>query len=211
MKTKNNIFGLLALLAGIGSLIGCSKSDTYADLLEREGRSINAYIVKHGIKVISEEQFTNQDSITDLSKNEYVLFRNTGVYMQIVHKGTGARIEEDKTIGMLCRFTERNVEKDTLQLTNNVLFYGALVDKMYISNNSGTFSGWFDSSSSLMYTTYKTTAVPSGWLAAIPYLKIGRIEPLAHVRLIVPSTQGQKNAATSVYPCFYDLTFQRAL
>ena len=36
-----------------------------------------------------------------------------------------------------------------------------------------------------------------------------RTDNLAHVRLIVPGSQGQANASANVYPCFYDITYQR--
>lgn len=205
------IFYLLSLFLGIFLFAACSDSDTYADQLERETNAINAYITKQGIKVISEEQFARQNSMTDVAKNEYVLFSNTGVYMQIVSKGVGEDIKKGETTTVLCRFSERNLMTDSLQLTNNVLYYGGMVDKMSVTNTSGTFSASFDSRSSLMYKAYQTTAVPNGWLAAMPYLKIGRLEPLAHVKLIVPSSQGQKAAVNGVYPCLYDLTFQRGL
>ena len=66
-----------------------------------------------------------------------------------------------------------------------------------------------------MANAYKSTSVPSGWLVSIPYVNIGRLidakSKLAHVKLIVPSQQGQVSASRGVYPCMYDITFQRGL
>ncbi len=93
----------------------CNKTETYADQLERETEAINSFIVKKRINVISEEQFAKQGNTTDTTKNQYVLFPNTGVYMQIVEKGTGEVIKKGETATVLCRFTERNLLRDTLQ------------------------------------------------------------------------------------------------
>ena len=71
-----------------------------------------------GIKVISEEQFEKQGNTTDVSKNQYVLFASSGVYMQIIDKGTGEPLKKGETATVLCRFTENNLITDTLQLTN---------------------------------------------------------------------------------------------
>lgn len=87
---------LLAVLAVVLAFSSCSKSETYADQLERENDAIHAFIVKKGINVITEAQFTKQGNTTDTTKNQYVLFPNTGIYMQIVEKGTGEVIKKER-------------------------------------------------------------------------------------------------------------------
>lgn len=204
----------MLLLAGV-AFVGCNKSETYADQLERQTEAINAYIVRSGINVISEEQFAAQGNTTDVSQNQYVLFSSSGVYMQIVEKGTGEPIKRGETATVLCRFSERNLMTDSLQLSNQFLVYSSLVDKIFVTNTSGTFRASFDPSSSLMYNVYRSTSVPSGWLVPMPYIGLGRLNSsdarLAHVRLIVPSQQGQLNATQAVYPTLYDITMQRGL
>lgn len=211
---KKIIF-FLVVLAAVLAFSSCSKTETYADQLERESEAINAFIIKKGIKVISEEQFAKQGNTTDTTKNEYVLFPNIGVYMQIVEKGTGEIIKKGETATVLCRFTERNLITDALQLSNQFLVFGPTVDKMSVTNTSGTYTASFDQTSSVMYNIYKNTSVPGGWLVPMPYVGIGRLatatSKLSRVKLIVPSQQGQVHATKNVYPCFYDLTFQRGL
>lgn len=206
---------LLVAFVGILAMISCNNNDSYADQLDRERNAINAYIVKHGIKVISEDQFNNQGEITNVDKNEYVMFANTGVYMQIVDRGVGENIKKGETATVLCRFDEYNILRDTLQLSNNVLATSGVVDKMSVTNTSGTFTAAFDPSSSVMAKAYNQNAVPTGWLVPMPYIKIGRIktatDKLARVRLIVPSSQGHQKASDGVYPCFYDITYGRGL
>ena len=80
---------LFLLLIGVMMLAACNDGETYADQKKRETAAINAFIQKNKIKVISESQFYAQDSTTDVSQNEYVLFPTTGVYMQIIDKGCG--------------------------------------------------------------------------------------------------------------------------
>jgi len=212
MKKISFLLGILAVVLAFSS---CNKTETYADQLDRENEAINAYIVKHGIKVISEEQFEKQGNTTDVSKNQYVLFASSGVYMQIIDKGTGEPLKKGETATVLCRFTENNLITDTLQLTNSILYFGKTVDKMSVTNTSGTYTASFDPKSSVMYEAYRSTSVPAGWLIPLQYINLGRLttptSKLAKVKLIVPSQQGQINATQSVYPCFYDITYQRGL
>ena len=63
-----------------------------------------------------------------------------------------------------------------------------------------------------MYTAYSDKSVPAGWLVPFTYINIGRQvsteQPIAKVRLIVPHSQGQKDASSRVYPCFYEISYQ---
>lgn len=207
------IKSLIFVMLGIMALASCNNSETYADQKKKERSAINAYIAKHNIKVITEEEFFDNDSTTDVSKNEYVLFKSSGVYMQIVNKGCGKKLKDGETATVLCRFTERNLLTDTTQLSNAILSYATLVDKLSVRKSSGTFSASFFTDSSLMYQAYSSAAVPKGWLVPLSYIYIGRPkdehEQIAKVNLIVPHTQGQQYASQSVYPCHYELTYQR--
>ena len=125
-------------------LSSCNNEETYADQLSREKAAIEKYIKDHNIKVISEGQFFANDTTTDVSKNEYVLLNSSGVYMQIVNKGCGSKLKDGETATVLCRFNEYNLLTDSLILSNNVLYYSAIVDKMSVTNTSGTYSASFD-------------------------------------------------------------------
>ena len=204
----------MLLLALVGAVVftSCSDSETYADQKKKERSAINSYIAKNGIKVISEDEFF-KDSLTDTTKNEFVLFESSGVYMQIIRKGCGEKIKDGENATVLCRFTERNLMTDSLQLSNDIISYASLVDKMNVKRNSGTFTASFDASSSVMYSVYGSTSVPSGWLVPLAYIKLGRPasenDQIAKVRIIVPHAQGQQYAVQGVYPCLYDITYER--
>lgn len=204
----------LAALAGLMLITSCSDTETYADKKKKERSAISRYIKNQNITVISEEKFFSQDSTTDVSKNEFVLFESSGVYMQIIRKGCGEKLKIGETATALCRFNEYNLlESDsTLQLTN-IYQYKWLVDKLNVNNNSGTINGSFISGSSLMYTRYGQAAVPSGWLTPLSYVNLGRPEKdgdqVAKVKIIVPHSEGQSDASSNVYPCLYELTYER--
>ena len=66
-----------------------------------------------------------------------------------------------------------------------------------------------------MYRAYGngSTTVPQGWLVPLTFINLGRYihadDEIAKVRLIVPHDMGQAYATASVYPCLYDITYQR--
>ena len=228
MKKPTTYIALLLLVALFAS---CKDGETYAAQKNKERKAIDAFIQRDivvrdedgtvvcnvgKVNPISEEQFLNQDSTTDLSKNEYVLFSNSGIYMQIVRKGVGEKLEPGKTARIICRFVEFNILGDSIQLRNDVYYWHPSPDIMKISNNYGSFSGSFDTEingGGAMYLKYGSTSVPNGWLVPFSYIRIGRQdnaeEGIAKVRLIVPHTEGQTSAVGNVYPCFYELTFQK--
>lgn len=210
MKKLNLI---IMTLVAVMALAACNDSVTYADLKKKERNAINRYITSHKIQKITEAEFEKKGFVTDTTKNEYVLFESTGVYMQIVRKGGGEKLKDGETATVLCRFKEYNIlEGDSaLQLTN-ITQYSWQVDKMSVKNTSGTFKASFISGESLMYSKYSKLAVPSGWLVPLTYINLGRIpkgEETALVRLIVPHTQGQSDASSNVYPCLYELSLER--
>ena len=210
---KNFKLLICVVLAAL-AFASCSDTETYADMKKKERSAINRYIANKKINVISESQFEQQGCTTDTAKNEFVLFENTGVYMQIQREGCGEKLKEGETATVLCRFNEYNLIKSDSTLTlSNIYAYTWLVEKMIVKNTSGTYSGTFDTKSSLMYSQYKSAAIPSGWLVPLSYIKLGRLtsanEQIAKVKLIVPHSQGQSNASQYVYPCLYEITYER--
>lgn len=237
---KNLLFAIIAF-AAVFSFAACNDSETYADLRNKELDSISAFLKNEKITVIDEatfkERFEKRKTdasvkLTDCSpsKNEYVLFESNGVYMQVVDDGCGDYIQQGKSQEVLVRFSEYcinelaridSVNYTNLTLSNNMRYYSPNVDKMVVTNTSGTFQASFDTSSSLFAQTYNTSSyyssvsgtVPSGWLVPFTWVKIGRVlnegESIAHVRLIIPHSYGSTVAASSVYAYYYDMTLQK--
>ena len=202
---------LLAVVGAVIALTACNDHETYADQKKRERTAIKAFIQDQNINVISEEEF-KRDTITDVSKREFVLFDNTGIYMQIVRKGCGEKIKSGETTNVLCRFNEYNLLTDSLIHTNNVLYYASLPDKMAVTNMLGTFTASFTSG---VMMSYYGSSVPAGWLIPLSYVNVGRMvsdgDELAKVKLIVPHSQGSSTALANVTPCYYELTYERGL
>jgi hypothetical protein len=87
---------------------------------------------------------------------------------------------------------------------------------MSVKNTLGTFSASFDPTSSLIYNKYgssNNTSVPEGWLVPLSYINLGRPinegDEIARVKIIVPHTKGHPYATAGVYPCLYNLTYER--
>ncbi len=198
---------ILLLATTTGFLHSCDDTETYADMKESERKAIEAYIVSEGIKVITLDQFYTQDSTTNVDMNEYVLFKDNGVYMQIIRKGDGNPLADGVRENVVVRYVEVNIkEGDTL--TGN-WFNASNPDLMTIENTKGSYKGSF--TSGYMYTSYGSS-VPAGWLVPMPYINLGtNTAKIAKVRLIVPHSQGQSTATSYVYPCFYEITYQKAL
>ena len=212
MKKYLPLYLCAVILCGIIS--SCEKTETYAEQKEYEDGRINDYIYKHGINSISEEQFHSQGDSTSVEKNEYVLFASSGIYMQIVEKGCGEKLKNGESGDVLCRYSEWNINGDSLQTFNDGTFARALsYDKFTVRNQSGSFYATFVFG--IMANTYGSNQVPTGWLVPLTYINLGRPqnekEKIAHVKLIVPHNQGQAYASSNVYACFYDITYERGL
>lgn len=204
---KKLVNWLLIFATTAGFLHSCDDTETYADMKESERKAIEAYIKSEGIKVINLEQFYAQDSTTNVDMNEYVLFKDNGVYMQIIRKGDGTPLADGERAEIIARYVEVNIkEGDTI--TGN-WFNASNPDIMTIENNKGSYKGSF--TSGYMKTSYGSS-VPSGWLVPMPYINLGRnTSKIAKIRLIVPHSQGQSTATTYVYPCFYEISYQRGI
>ncbi len=200
-------WGLLAITVLFWS---CDDEVTYSDMKNKERSLVNNYIVEQGINIISYSQFVENDSVTDVDRNEYVLVDDC--YMQIVQnpkdnldEAPDARpMRDGETLEFLVRFVEYNIsEADTIA---GNLYDSDNPDRMRVTYENGSYSATF--TDGYMNAIYGG-AVPSGWLVPLPYIYLTRFQSqLAKVNLIVPHTKGTSTAATYVYPCFYSITLQ---
>lgn len=206
-------------------LAGCENYETYGDKKEKERDAIKAFIAREGINVINEAQFKAQGETTDTARNEYVLFNRNGVYMQIVRKGHGNKVPENKNVNILCRFMEYNIMLDSVLVRNDQRFllyssttgsYDAsqFIDQMSVKRTGTTITASFVSG--MMYQFHGSTSVPAGWLVPLNYISVDRPDPaadsddeIALVKLIVPHSQGTADATSTVYPCYYEITYVR--
>ena len=204
LRDKFSKFSFFLVLVSL--FASCDDTVTYSEMKEKERESVNAYIKEKEINIISFEQFVANDSTTDVSKNEYVLVDD--VYMQIVNNpkkkdSTAYNIKDGDNVDLLVRYYEYNIQEDDT-ITGNL--YAADADEMRVTNTSGSYKATF--TSGVMKAVYNAS-VPTGWLVPLRFLTFTRKQSnLAKVNIIVPHTKGTSNAATYVYPCHYQISFQ---
>lgn len=209
---NNRWFFVLLMPLMVLLFVACDDGVSYSEMKDKENAAINNYILSQGITVISKSKFLEQDSITNVDNNEYVLLDN--VYVQFVKNPNPRREEyknisakklgDDSSLNLLVKFTEYSIMDEEV-LTDNK--NEANPDQMTVTRDEDSYSASF--SSGVMFDTYGTTAVPTGWLVVMPYLYFTRSQAnLAEVNLIVPHSEGTATAATYVYPCSYNIKFQ---
>ena len=219
----NKFFYTIFFVFGLMSLASCDDYETYADMKEKEQDAISNFIDREGIQVIDETTFKNQGETTDTARNEFVRMSRTGVYMQILRKGCGQQLGTTEKTSILCRFMEKNLLTDSILVRNDQKFTiymsnvgqyvetSQYVDKMFVTRNGTTITAMFESGAMQMY--HSSTSVPGGWLVPLNYINVGRPEKegdqIAKVRLIVPHSQGTADASSSVFPCYYEITYER--
>jgi len=205
---KKLIYIALGLVA-ISSLFSSCKDDeiTYAEQKEREAKQVRDWLDSHDIDVITLADFlkdtitNNSETGPDTTRNEYVLFEDNGVYMQIVRRGNGKKvIGSDETWYYNARYSEAYLGTGDTMTMNN---FQQDPDVFYVKRTGGNYTASF--TSGVMCNTYGTP-VPSAWIMTIPFIKPGFLNgDGAKVRIIAPHNQGTQSAAQSVYPTFYEI------
>ena len=132
------IIYLFVGLIGVIAFASCKDNETYADKKKKERATINQYIADHKVNVISEQQFLSQDTTTDTTKNQFVLFNSSGVYMQIVRRGSGEVLGRNASANVLLRYTETNLLTDSVLSSNNIMTYSSIPDVMNVKMISGS-------------------------------------------------------------------------
>ena len=202
---------LLMMVLGLGlAFQSCNDGKTYAEMKDEEREAIKRFIELNEIKVIDEDQFAAQDSTTNVAANEYVLFEESGVYMQVVQRGNGELLENGRH-EILARYVEERIvldgSVDTLSLNTIANLY-AHPDEFILTKQDNSLSASF-STNGAMYAAHSSAYVPTGWLLPLNYLKVGReISGRSKIKLILPHSQGTSTASGTVFPCYYEITYQ---
>ncbi len=216
------IVAVITAMSTMMTMQSCNDGETYADKKNREKNAIRKFLDDNEfvgkIKVINEAQFKAQGSTTNVAENEFVLFEDNGVYMQIVQRGEGKTLDEmsgettDGTISktILCRFLEYDIEDADTTYTN--YYSSTIVDKMVCTYNKRARSYTASYTEGYMMAYYKTATVPQGWLKPLDYIGLTRSSgKIAKVRLIVPHSSGTSNASNYVLPFYYEISYQLGL
>lgn len=190
------------------SFASCNKSETYAEKKARESEQIQNFISERNIKVIKLDEFL-RDTITDNPEegpdktlNEYVLFPENGVYMQIVRRGEGTALEDGETRLLNVRFLEYNIATgDTVDMslhTNDN-------DVVKCSRTGNYYTAMLLPGSRM---ARYGNSVPSGWLVPMPFITPGFLYNglnASKVKIILPHDQGTSAAMNAVQPYYYEL------
>lgn len=177
---------------------------TYNILKEIEATQIKKWISDYNIKVDGPSSLL-KDSTSNVEDNEYALFADLGIYMQIVRCGDGSPIEDGETRYYDARYVEVNIGTgDTL--TSNL--FQQEPDAFYLRRTGDNYTGSF--TSGLMARTYGTP-VPNAWMLPFLYIKPGTMSgsSAAKIRLIVPHIHGTQKAAAEVYPTYYEIVITK--
>ena len=202
---------LLMMVFGLGlAFQSCNNGKTYAEMKVEEREAIQRFIELKYIKGIDEDQFAEQDSMTNVAANEYVLFEESGVYMQVLERGNGGLLEDGRH-EILVRYVEEQIVEDgtvdTLSL-NTISNLYAYPDEFILTKEKNSMSASFSTSGAMSGAHY-SAYVPSGWLLPLNYLKVGReISGRSKIKLILPHSQGTATASSQVFPCYYEITYQ---
>ena len=195
---KKLVFLFLSLLAAGSIFQACDDSKTYAEMLEDEKNAVNKFIKDKGIRIISQDEFEKNDTVTNLDRNEYVALSD-GVYMQIVDRGSAEN--KTDTFANNNEICVRYIEEDIM--TRDTTCFNVFLEEWGDANQLYTNPAVFR----YVAEGSQSTAVPAGWLLALPFVR-----NYAHVRLIVPSKVGHSSAQQYVNPYYYDIwTFSKAL
>ena len=182
----------------------CDDVETYAEMKAEERENIERFIYEQDITVITKEEF-EKDTITDISKNEFVLFKDKGIYMQIVRRGEGRMMKDGDNTTFMARYMEQNIETgDTI--SGNL--YANSPDFFTCSRKGDQFTASFTQGYMLGLYPNDNGRVPTGWLAPLSYITPGRPnDKAAKVRLILPHSESTSTAKQYVYPTYYEITY----
>ena len=201
--------------------ISCSDGETYAERKKKEERSIGQFLQDNDfvgkINPITEEQFYAQDSMTDVSKNEFVRFGSDGIYMQIVRKGNGptmvelAKARKDTTVTrpILCKFLEYDIMGGDTTNTNLTIYKDmtSKIDEMMCTYDHYSRSYTASFTIGTMKDAYGSV-VPQGWLKPLDFIRLTKTDgEEAKIRIIVPHSSGTSNASGKVQPFYYEITY----
>lgn len=214
----------MLLLAVALLTVGCNNYETYSDKKKQEADAISRFIADSCFQIIDEGTFEAQGQTT-IGEKQFVRFSRNGVYMQIVRKGCGSKLEEKNKVTILCRFMEQNIQSGDVVLRNDKESYITSTSSNPINSSdfldmmSVTRSGTIITASflqGLMMSYHSSQSVPAGWLVPLNYVNIGKPteddDPdaeTAKVRLIVPHSQGTADASSNVTPFYYEITYER--
>lgn len=177
LKVIGFIFCTLVLFAA------CSKSDTYADKLKNERKTIKRFINEHDIEVLYEYPKSGV-----FEKNQYFVDSSSGVYINVIDSGNGKRAQLRSNVyfrfwdAISFTSTPDTTSFDDIQSGLQPLNFIYGVEESYTSSSS---------------------YIASGFMSAGVTLPLKYVGENAIVSLIIPFNSGSTYQRSGYYPVYF--------
>lgn len=189
------IIGVIFAFIGFAIIFVACGSETYADKLKKEEKTINRFIDTSGIKVIHKYPETRV-----FKDKEYFKEPNTGIYIHVIDSGTKDKIKSGDYVTM--RFYDTKMlqtNPDTL-ITNDIQ---GVTEFAYMYMYYGNTSSYLFSNSNYIYSLsseyYMYYFLSPGCALPLDY----NLGNQAQVSLIVPFSNGSYYQQSGSYEPIY--------
>lgn len=163
----------------------CSNSETYADKLKNERKSISRFINEHNIVVLNTYPASGV-----FKENEYFRDPLTGVYINVIDSGNGNRASVAKRSEVNVRFTD-------------AITFGLATPDTASNNIAGYQPISFTYGITATYTNTSQTTQEYSYLSQGVVTPLEYVGEKARVRLIVPFANGSTLQRVAYTPIYY--------
>lgn len=187
---KSLLYPLLLLAAFAAALSACSDHKSYAEQLNEETQTVNAFLARHRVV---DEMPTDTNYVFEVGPNApyYRLDEERNVYMQVLYEGKEGYAEKGDRVYF--RYLRYNLNNYVIGGDDNVGAGNA--------NNLGT------SPSFILFETYdvqESAAYGTGIQMPLKFLQMG-----SRVNLVVKSQAGAYEEIQYVVPYLYEIRYNK--
>jgi hypothetical protein len=173
-------------IAGL-SLVGCTSSTTYSDLVKAQKATISAYISWHKIHTIS--TLPANYATTQWKDTLQYYLSSTGLYYRLVQMGDATAISTKDSIRIGDSVILRYIKTDLTLPTDTIESTWTTINSAYPNSITYGVSG----------------SEPTAWQEAIAYMKYTG----AQAELIVPGSLGTSTEQSNVTPYYYKISIKK--
>ncbi len=188
---KKSLLYPLFIIAALASVItACSDHKSYAEQLNEETRTVNAFLARHRVV---DDMPTDTNYVFEVGPNApyYRLDEERNVYMQVLYEGKQGYVERGDRVYF--RYLRYNLNNYVIGSEDNVGAGNA--------NNLGTSPAFF------LYETYdvqESAAYGTGIQLPMKFLQMG-----SRVNLVVKSQAGSYEEMQYVVPYLYTISYNK--
>ena len=187
---KSLLYPLLLLAAFAASISACSDHKSYAEQLNEETQTVNAFLARHRVV---DEMPTDTNYVFEVGPNApyYRLDEERNVYMQVLYEGKEGYAKKGNRVYF--RYLRYNLNNYVIGGDDNVGAGNA--------NNLGTSPSFF------LFDTYdvqESAAYGTGIQMPLKFLQMG-----SRVNLVVKSQAGAYEEMQYVVPYLYEIRYNK--